>query len=463
MRNLGFDSTLLKPLLQISWPTVVYSLLETTVGLVDIYFAGYLGHEAVAALGFSRQIFLILMIGTIAITTGTITLISQNYGARRFARASAVAWHSLLVSIAAGLVLGVIGALMARTGLLALGAMPSVLYHGVPYLRILLSGVVFMMINFSTNAVFRAVGDTVTPLKIALLVNALNVVFDYVLLFGIGPLPAFGVSGIAVGTLLARAIGGALAIMILLSPQREVGIKPAFPLDWSVLRDIFHIGVPSGFSGFFRNGARILFIGILASTAIGTTAVAAAAVGFQIRMLTIMPALAFQVGTAALVGQSLGAGDVKRAEAYGWTAIQFISLVMAGAGCVFALWPQTIVSLFTNDPAVLHLAGITMRGIAVEQFCNCISIVAGGALAGAGDTHPSMRYTIFAQWGLMVPAAWLLAAYSPWTVYGAWLAWSIAPAVQSVLTVLRFWRGKWKTMRFAFHEEEPTPCDAVPE
>lgn len=455
-----FDPILLSDLLKISWPTVVYSLLETAVGLVDIYFSGYLGDSAVAALGFSRQIFLVLMIGTIAITTGTITLVSQNFGAKRYDVASSVAWHSLIISVAAGLALGVIGALMARASLFALGAEPDVLHHAVPYLRILLGGVVFLMINFSTNAVFRAMGDTKTPLKIAILVNLLNVGFNYIFLFGLPPLiPAFGVSGIAIGTLSARAIGGALAIWMLLQKSRPVHLKMSPFMDFAMLKHILNIGVPTGFSGFFRNGARVLFIGIVASTAAGTTAVAAAAIGFQIRMLSIMPALAFQVGTAALVGQSIGAKKIEKAEAYGWTAIQFVSMLMALTSLILALWPQTIVALFTNDEKVISLARITLICIAFEQFCNCVSIVAGGALAGAGDTRPSMRYTVFAQWMLMVPAAWCLAEYSPWDVHGAWVAWGAAPAVQSVLTVLRFWRGKWKTLKVPYHPEDTSDVE----
>lgn len=462
MLNRWFDPILLRDLLKISWPTVVYSLLETVVGLVDIYFSGFLGDSAVAALGFSRQIFLVLMIGTIAVTTGTITLVSQYFGAKRYDEASSVAWHSLLVSIVAGIGLGIIGALTARTCLLALGAHPEVLQHGVPYLRILLGGVVFLMINFSTNAVFRAMGDTKTPLKIALLVNVLNVGFNYIFLFGLPPfIPAYGVSGIAVGTLLARAIGGGLAIWMLLQTSRPVHLKMVPFIDFSMLRHILHIGVPTGVSGFFRNGARVLFVGIIASTAAGTTAVAAAAIGFQIRMLSIMPALAFQVGTAALVGQSIGSKDTSKAEAYGWTAIQFVSMIMAATSVILIIFPQTIVGLFTSDENVLALARITLTCIAFEQFCNCVSIVAGGALAGSGDTRPSMRYTVFAQWMLMVPAAWCLVAYSPWDVYGAWVAWGVAPAVQSVLTVLRFWRGKWKTIRVVYHPEDAGDVEPV--
>ena len=383
--------SLLRNILLLSWPTVVYTIMETLVGLVDIYFATYIDNAAVASLGFSRQIFLVLMIGTIAITTGTITLVSQHYGAGRYQSAGAVALHSILLACGAGLLLGAIGAVLAPVFLFALGAQPDVLNHGVPYLRILLGGVVFLMINFSTNGIFRALGDAKTPLKIALLVNLLNVLFDYLFLFGIGPFPAMGVKGIAVGTLLARAIGGGIAIWLLCQKTRLVHIDWKHGVHQEIFREILRIGLPSGFSGFLRNGARIVFIGILASTTFTTLAVSAAAIGFQIRLFAIMPSLAFQVATAALVGQSIGAGRIDRAEAYAWTSVKFCSSLMALVSMPLLLFPQAIMALFTQDPEVTRLGIISLRWIALEQFCNSVSIVASGCLAGAGDTRPSMQ------------------------------------------------------------------------
>lgn len=452
--------SLLSNLLHLSWPTVVYTVMETLVGLVDIYFASFISDSATAALGFSRQIFLVLMIGTLAITTGTITLISQYCGARRYDLASSAAAHSLALAIAAGLVLGALGALLAEPALMALGAKPDVLEHGAPYLRILLGGVVFLMINFSTNAVFRAQGDALTPLKIALCVNLLNVLFSYVFLFGFWFIPSFGVMGIAIGTLVARAVGGAAAIIMLLDRKRLVSLDLSGKMQWSMMSTMLTVGTPSGLSGFLRNGARIVFLGILAATSASTAAVTAAAIGFQIRLFAIMPALAFQVATASLVGQSMGAGRINRAEDYAWTAIRFCSVVMAAISLAIIAAPEWIMRIFTNDMDTILIGAFALRWIALEQFCNCVSIVAGGALSGAGDTRPSMRYTLLSQWLIMLPLAVTLAYLTPWDVYGAWVAWGIAPAIQTVLTLRRVHCGAWKTLNAAnLANLPPKPLD----
>ncbi len=438
---------LLRGLWSLSWPTVIYSLLESMVGIVDIYLASFLGEDAVAAIGFSRQIFLVLMIGTLSITTGTIAMISQSYGARCYDSASSIASHSLVLSIISGLFLGIVGVWCSRYLLIVLGAKEVVLSNGVEYLQVLMGGVVFLMINFSTNGIFRAQGDTVTPLKIASLVNGFNIIFSYALIFGIGPLPAFGVMGVALGTILARAVGAVWGIYLLTRRERSVRIRMRDARDISLYHSILKIGLPSGFAGFFRNGARILFFRFVAMTSLGTISVAVASIGFQLRMLSIMPALAFQVATATLVGQSIGAQKIDRAEAYGWTAIYFCSGVLALASMGLIFFPRWIMGLFTESPEAIEMGRWVLYLIALEQFCSSMSIIVSGALNGAGDTRPAMNYTIVSQWILMLPAAYLLAFYTSWDVLGAWLAWGLAPIVQFFLILRRFIQGNWKRLR----------------
>ena len=432
---------------KMAWPTVIYSIMEITVGLVDIFFAGFLNAEAVAAIGFCRQIFLVMMIGTLAITTGTITLIAQYYGAKRYERASAVAFHALLLSLAAGLVFGMVGVYTAKPALQLLRAEDLVLRYGTDYLHVLMGGVVFMLINFSTNAVFRALGDTKTPLKIALFINGFNAAFDYLFLFGFWIVPPLAVMEIAVGTILARAIGAMVSLWILLDRRRTVRIRIDTRLEPLLVQNLLQVGLPSGIAGFVRNGARLVFLGLIASTGAGTAAVAAAAIGFQIRLLVIMPALAFQVAASALVGQSLGAEKIQEAEEMGWTTILFCSAATAALSLGLALFPLPILRLFSDHADVLGWGGLTLRFIALEQFCSSVAIVASGALSGAGDTKPSMQYTMISQGLVLIPLAWVLEQMITPDVLGAWMAWGMAPMALMVLTVRRFMGGRWKTMR----------------
>jgi putative MATE family efflux protein len=440
------QSELLRRLWSMSWPTVLYSLLESAVGLTDIFLASFMGDPAVAAIGFSQQIYLVLMIGTLSITTGTITLVSQSFGARRYETASSLASHSLYLSIYAGLAIGAAGVLLAPFSLALLGAEGEALREGAAYLRVLMGGVVFLLIDFSANGIFRALGDTVSPLKISAQINVLNVLFSYAFMFGPGPFPACGVMGAAIGTVIARAAGAAIAIRKLTKARRQVRVSMRIRQNTSMFRGILNIGLPSGFAGFFRNGARILFFHVLATTALGTAAAAVASIGFQIRMFAIMPALAFQVAAAALVGHAIGARKIGLAEAYGWTAVKYGVAAISLESLLVFLFPGWIVGWFTDSAEIVAMGRTALRLIALEQLCSCASIIASGVLSGAGDTRPAMRYTIFSQWMLMLPVAYALAHYTPLGVDGAWMAWGFAPALQAYLTLRRFIRGHWKTL-----------------
>ncbi len=434
----------LRLILTLALPTVLYSFLEIMVGAVDIYFAGFIGSEAVASIGFARQLFLVLMIGTLAITTGTITLISQHFGAQDFSKASSVAFHAIVLSVFGGILFGVIGVWVAKPCLFLIGAREEVLIQSSAYLETLMAGVIFLLFNFSTTAIFRAVGDSKTPLKIALLVNTLNTGFDYILIFGIGPFPELGVQGIAYGTISARLVGAAIALFILTRKKRDVRIHFEKDIHLDIIYKMMAVGIPTGLSGFARNGARIVFFAIIASTSYGTHAVAAATAGFQLRLFAIMPALAFQVASSALVGQAIGKNNLAEAESYGWTTIVFVGITFLLQSLILFLFPYTLIALFSDDPRVIELGKITLQWIAVEQFANCLSIAASGALAGAGDTKPSMRYTVIAQWLFMMPFALLLTHPLEWDLQGAWLIWGVAPIIQCVLTVNRFASGHWK-------------------
>lgn len=447
MLNRFINVTLLKRVWEISWPTVIFSLMETLIGLLDIFWAGFLGNDALAAIGLCRQLYLILMISAMAITTGTIALVAQFYGANRYDKASEIAFHSIFLAVFAGIILGVLGIVLATPVLMLLGAQEQVILYGSAYLRIIMTGLPFLLINYSANGTFRALGDAKTPLKIALLTYLLNAVFSYVFVFGFWFFPAIGVSGIALGMVLSRAVGACRALWILSGKDRLVRLHGVRRLYLTPLVQILRIGLPVGIAGLMRNGARVVFFSIIASSKAGTAALAAAAIVIQIRMITIMPSLAFQVGVSALVGQSIGQKNFDDAENYGWTSIKLSSFIMGIISIIVFLMPAFFMRIFTQEEEVIRIGTLCMRFIVLEQFWSCFSIVTGGVLVGAGDTKPTLYYAMISQWFLMLPLAYILTHFSSHDILGAWMAWGCAPILESILIFSRFRSGKWKQMK----------------
>ena len=451
--NWRFDRDLLARVWQLAWPTVVYSLLQTLVGLVDIYMVGRLrpeGTEAIAAVGFSQQVLMLIMIGALGVNTGTITLVAQFVGADRRDQAGRVAGQALLSMFALGVAIGVPGLLWARQFLAFLGARGPALVQGTPYLRLMLVGSSLMMLNFAVAFIFRGAGNALTPLKIALGVNLINVVGNWLFIFGIGPFPRLGVAGAAVGTLLARAFGATVGIALLRTGWYRVRLRfggGAGLVDFSHIRRILNIGLPAAAQGFFRNGARVLFFRIVASSALGTTAAAALTVGSRLRMLTIMPALAFRVAAAALVGQSIGAKDWEQAEGFGRETVKLCTTIMGPVVMLLFVIAPRVIAVFSEDAGVIDVGTTMLRFLVVGQFFSAVSIASSGGLAGAGDTRPPLYYTIIGQWMVMLPLAWLLMKKASLDPEGAWVAFAVAPVLQAALTLRRFRSGKWKHIR----------------
>jgi len=449
-----FNRKLLGEIWRLAWPTVVYSLLQNLIGLVDMLMVGRLGSAAISAVGLSRQIIVIIMVLVLSITTGATTPAAQFYGRRDRALLSRAAAQVIMMAAVTGLALGSLGFVFTPSCLSWIGARAEVLHHGVPYMRILFAGMVFLMTNFAIRALLLGAGDSLTPLKIAAFANIINVVADYVLIFGVGPFPKLGVAGAACGSVIARTIAASIGIGVLLSGRFRVHLMArdlCVPMPGMIYR-VLRIGVPAGIQGLFRNGARVLLFRIIADTAHATAAVAAASIGFQMRMASILPALGIQVAVVSLVGRRIGSGRMKEAEKVGWEAVKTCLVLMSGIGAVMFLLPDLIVGVFFDARSAgaqrtIELGRLMLRFFAVDQLFAALSIVGGGILTGAGDTRPPLLYTIIGQWLVMLPLSCLLVFRLGWDLTGVCVAFTLASGVQLLLTLLRVRGGKWQLIR----------------
>ncbi|MEE2791895.1 MAG: MATE family efflux transporter [Acidobacteriota bacterium] len=433
----------------LAWPTVLYSMLELSLGVADLVMVRELGYEATAAIGLTRQIAFLVEASALAIATGVITLVSQGVGAGDRDQVHGVIHQSARLVFLLGVPVALGGYLMSRPLLVAMQATAGTLTHGLPYLHIYFLGTLFLWGNVIAAAIFRGAGDAMMPLKLAAVVSFLNVLLNYTFIFGAGPVPPFGVAGAAIGTVTARAIGCGVYLVVLVRGigYLRLGLRPLWGLDWTLISRILKIGLPPALAGIARNGARVVYLALLGASALGASMHAAAGVGLQVRLVSVLPALAFQIATATLVGQAIGAGQLDRAEAVGHRSVQLLSLIMAGVVGVTFLLAHQIAALFIADPQVVPLGATVLRWFAVAQFFSSVSICTQGALTGAGDTRPIFTYTVVTQWGLLLVLTIILMFGFEWVPDGPLLAWTLAPLVQLVLMQRLFRSGRWKTLR----------------
>ena len=451
------DRGLLWRIWSLAWPMVVYNMLEMTVGLVDLVMVRSFGPSATAAIGLSRQVTFLVEAAVLAISTGVITLVSQAVGARRSDQIKNVVRQSTLLIVLLGLPTTLVGYFLSGPILVWLGASGATFAHGAPYLRIYFTGLALSWGSFVGAAVFRGLGDARTPLKVALGVSLLNIVLNYLFIFGAGPLPGFQVSGAAMATVAVRGCAAIVYLGLLwhgagharLQFAAAATVTGAHPwaLDWTLIARILRIGVPMALAGVLRSGSRLVFLAIISASNFGYSLHAAVGVGLLLRNASILPALAFQVSTATLVGQAIGRGNYAEAELLGRRSVQLLALLMVLVVSTIILLAGPLASLFIASPEVARLGTTVLRWFAVAQFFSAVSIGTQGALMGAGDTAPNMRYTLLGQWVVMLPTAYVLLNLADWDPGGPLLAWTLAPLVSLSLVQWRFRTGRWKQVK----------------
>lgn len=433
----------------LAWPTLLYNVLELSLGVADLLMVRGLGFEATAAIGLTRQIAFLVEASALAVATGVIALVSQGVGAGDRRQVEGVMHQGTRLVLLLTPPITLAGYLLSRPLLVAMQADEAALGHAVPYLHIYFLGTVFLWGTVIPAAIFRGGGDAKTPLKLATAVAVLNVPLNYVFIFGAGPWAPMGVAGAAVGTVAARAIGAGLYLVLLTRGTRHgrVRFRPLLGLDWPLIRRMLRIGMPPALAGVARNGARVVYLGLLGAGALGASMHAAAGVGLQVRLVSVLPALAFQVAAATLVGQAVGARRFDLAHSVGQRSVLLLGLIMAAVVAATFVLAEPIAALFIVDPEVAALGATVLRWFAVAQFFSSLSIGTQGALTGAGDTKPIFRYTVVTQWGVLLALTLVLLVGLDWEPEGALLAWVAAPAVQVLLMQRLFRSGRWRTLR----------------
>jgi putative MATE family efflux protein len=318
--------------------------------------------------------------------------------------------------------------------------------HGEPYLHVYFAGLVFTWGSLVGAALFRGAGDVWTPLKLALAVGLVQVALDYLFINGAGPVPAFGVRGAALGAVSARACGALAFLLLLLRGTGKLRLRGTpFPgFDGKLIGSLLRVGVPMALANLVRHGSRVVFLALAGASALGVSLQAAVGVALQVRLLGVLVALAFQTAGATLVGQAVGRGDYHQAEMLGRRSVRLLGLLMGVIAGILIALADPLAALFLNAPEAAGLVARVLRWFAVAQFFSALSIGMQGALMGAGDTLPAMRYTLVSEWCLMLPLSYLLVVVG-WVPDGLLAAWVLAPALTWALIWRRFRGGRWKT------------------
>ena len=434
----------------VAWPVILTNMLNVLVGLIDFKMVGALGVASIAAVGMARQVMMFLMVLMLAISGGSSVLIARAYGAGDRQAVSDIAARSIAVmGVMALLLVTPLGLLVSRPILLMLGGREQVVELGDAYLQILFWGSLFTMFNFAVTGIVLGVGKTKISLILLLGVNLLNILFNYLFIFGVGPFPAMGVAGAALGTVIARGIGSLAGIWIVMTPRFPVQatLRTGLVLDLPLLRKILYLGGPRSLQGIVRNFSRLMTIRLITLLPDATSAVSAYSVGMQVRMISSFVGLAFMSASMTRVGQNIGSGDLESAEQSGWISAGMAMGLMSMVAVLFFVFPEAIMAFFTDDADVIEMGRMFFVMIAITEPVLAFAFALSGALRGGGDPMPPFIYASLSDLVVVILCGYLFAIHWGMGFAGIVAGLAISAFTRAIPTMLRFKQGAWKSIR----------------
>ncbi|MFM9903316.1 MAG: MATE family efflux transporter [Pyrinomonadaceae bacterium] len=447
------EGPLARAVWKLAWPTMLTNIFGGLQGIVDHVLVGNLvGYKANAAIGISFQIFLVVIVFISSLFTGMSVLVARFAGAREPEKVNRTVYQAFLTAIflAVG-VMAPVGYFAAPYLLDFVSSDAGVKAEALPFLRITFVFSFGLLIFFMTSGALRSAGDAKTPMILGIAMTILNLLFNIVLIRGLGPIPAYGTAGAAMGTSIATGIVGIYAIYKLWSGAWVVGFPrgQGWAPDWSVIRSLFKFGLPAGIQGIAMNIGGVLMLSFIGGLAQSAAAQAAFAVSYgQLFSLVTWTSVGLMGAAAAVAGQNLGAGHPERAMAAVNTAAKFGVVGSAFLGIFYFFFPMQLLAIFgMTDPDAVALGVQLLRILAFSGLFISVALTYTGGLQGTGDTRSPLYISIISQ--VVIPlgivfAVRLLTTLEPIHI---WLAILAGHITRCILSLVRFSQGNWRGIK----------------
>lgn len=446
---------LYKDIIRIAWPSFVELLLTQLASMVDLMMVGSMGgkahpeigKQALAAVGLTTQPKFLLMTAFIAMNTGVTALIARNRGTNDKEQANLVARQGLLFTFCATIILSILGYLFAQPMVIFMGSTEAIVTKwATQYLQIQMIGFLSFALTSTITASLRAVGDSKTCMIYNMIANVVNVIFNWLLIYGNLGFPELGVAGASIATVIGQIAAFIMAFAVILRGNGflKLEFKLGFKPNKIVLENMLHIGFPAMIEQLLMRIGMILFAKTVAS--LGTTAYATHQVCMNIQALSFMTGQAFAVSATTLMGQSLGKRRTDMAQAYCSRTRKIglgFSLLLAS---IFALFGSQIVGLYNSDPEIIQIGGRIMFFVAFLQPFQSSQFIIAGGLRGAGDTRATAIFSFITMLIIRPTVATILVKFGL-GLYGAWAGLAIDQLIRSGLVLNRYNSGKWKLIK----------------
>ncbi len=435
-----------RAILLLAVPMVLEMVLESLFAVVDVFWVGRLGANAVATVGLTESLLSLVFAVGIGLSLSTTAMVARRIGEKDPEGAAVAGVQAIVLGLITSVVIGIPCFIYAPQLLRLMGASEEIVATGSGYARIALGGSGAILMLFLNNAIFRGAGDAAIAMRLLWVSNIINLVLDPCLIFGWGPFPKLGVTGAALATFTGRSIGVAYQFYRLLRGSERIRILTRqIRVDFKVLLRLVRVSL-TGILQFAI--AHTSWIGLVRIVSIfGASALAGYTIAIRIVVFVILPSWGLSNAAATLVGQNLGAKKPERAEQAVWRTGFYNMIFLGSVGVFFVFFAEPVVRLFTQDAAVIPLAAKCLRIISYGNIGYAYAMVMLQAFNGAGDTITPTIVNFFGFWLLEIPLAYWLAIPMRLESNGAYYAIVVAECSIAAASAVLFKRGKWKTQK----------------
>ncbi len=447
IKKLKIDKAIMLTVISLALPAIAEMALHTAVGVADtIMISRLISKEALAGSGFVNQIIFMLVFIFSSFNTGAVAMVARSYGEKNYKRLNEIAGQNISINIIIGIAIMILALVFSKEIFSIYDMEQAVIDYTHAYFSIIVYGLIFLFVSFAGAALLRGVGDTKTPLYIALLANVLNIIGNYVLITGFCIFPEMGIAGAAVSTTFSRFISAALFVYILFFKKYLVHISfKDLYLKKSVINPLWKFSYPGAIEQALMQTSFVV-IGVVISS-LDTVSEAAFRIILNIESLSFMPAVGISLAAATLVGKALGENDVDRALKTGYSAAFLGVLWGMFMSAILLIFPRQMILPFTAEASLIAISVVPLAILAINQPLLNYMIIMSGALRGAGDTRSVMVITALRIWTLFVPITFVLVHFYGQGIISVWIARIISFIVFCVVIHIRFTGKKWSRIK----------------
>jgi putative MATE family efflux protein len=435
-----------KAVFMLAIPMMLEMMMESVFAVVDLYFVGHLHNssQAIQVVGLTESVLAIIYSLAIGMSMAATAMVARRVGEKNPDAAAHAGIQALLVAVALTLIFSVAGFVFATDILLLMGASKETAEAGTNFVRITMGGSVVIMLLFLINGIFRGAGNAAMAMKSLWLANICNIILCPLFIRGLGPVPAFGLTGAAMATTLGRGIGVVYQLYHLFRGNSSLQVRAHhLKIDIPLISSIVKIATPGIFQFVIASCSWIFLANLVAVTG-GDEGSAGYQTALRLMMFFLLPAWGMSNAAATLVGQNLGAKQSERAELSVIKTMKYNVIFMAVITVFTFAFGGWFISFFTNDEEVKRIALTAIRIISSGYIFYGIGMVMINAFNGAGDTWTPTWINFFGFWLFQIPLAYLLAKQFGLGPTGVFIAIPVAETCISIASIILFKKGKWK-------------------